>query len=135
MTSAAQHQDLEDDPTVRPNVRRYVDYRAYLRDMTAHLKATEPGFSYRVFARRAGFSSPNYLKLVSEGDRNLSVGSADKFARGLGLGADEGRVLKTLVELGAARNDHERNASYAKLRRLAASDEVARLRDEQFAIY
>jgi uncharacterized protein (TIGR02147 family) len=49
----------------------YRDYRAYLRDVYQSRKSSEYGFSYRAFAKRAGLSAPNYLKLVAEGQRNL----------------------------------------------------------------
>ena len=51
--------------------------------MISYLKATKPQFSYRYFSRVAGFSSPNFLKLVAEGQRNLSPKSIAKFAKKL----------------------------------------------------
>ncbi len=49
----------------------YTDYRAFLHDAYTHAKATNPAFSYRYFAKKAGFSSPNFLKLVIDGVYNL----------------------------------------------------------------
>ncbi|MCC6624226.1 MAG: TIGR02147 family protein [Deltaproteobacteria bacterium] len=119
----------------RPDICRFTDYRLYLRALVPHLKATRPGFSFRAFASRAGFSSPNYLKLVTDGQRNLAAESVDKFARGLGLTRREHDVFRLLVLLANARTDEERNALYAKLRERVVDDEVARLRDDQFAVY
>lgn len=56
----------------------YLDYRAFLADLYTAKKAR--GFSYRSFSRRAGLSSPNYLKLVIDGQRNLSAKMAERFA-------------------------------------------------------
>ena len=124
-----------EEPSGRPDICRFTDYRKYLRLLVPHLKATRPGFSFRAFAARAGFSSPNYLKLVADGQRNLAAESVDKFARGLGLTRREHDVFRLLVLLANARTDEERNALYQKLRERVVDDEVARLRDDQFAVY
>ena len=50
----------------------YLDYRAFLRDFYARAKATRRGFSFRAFSRKARLGSPNHLKRVMEGDRNLT---------------------------------------------------------------
>jgi uncharacterized protein (TIGR02147 family) len=103
--------------------------------MVAHLKATRPGFSFRSFARRAGFASPNYLKLVMDGLRNLAPESAEKFGIGLGLSTRESDVFQILVSFSSARNDEERNSAYVRLRERLVEEELTRLRDDQFAVY
>ncbi|MCK6546228.1 TIGR02147 family protein [Myxococcota bacterium] len=103
--------------------------------MIAYLKATRPQFSYRYFSRVAGFSSPNFLKLVAEGKRNLSPQSIAKFARGLGLDQREQETFETLVLLGQAETDAERNRYYARLRRRTSSSAAARLEDAQYKVY
>ena len=40
-----------------PKVFTYLDHRLFLRDWFEAKKALNHGYSYRVFARRAGFSS------------------------------------------------------------------------------
>ncbi|HRE87920.1 MAG TPA: TIGR02147 family protein [Myxococcota bacterium] len=119
----------------RPDVARFTDYRGYLKAMTAYLRATRPGFSFRSFARRAGFASPNYLKLVTDGLRNLAPESVERFARGLGLNKREHELFRMLVLLANARSDEERNAIYSRLRERVVGDEIAQLRDDQFAVY
>jgi uncharacterized protein (TIGR02147 family) len=133
----------EDSPVVlqaqntvsRPVPETFHDFRAYLRAMIEYLKATKPQFSYRYFSRIAGFSSPNFLKLVAEGKRNLSPQSIAKFARGLGLDQREQETFETLVLLGQAETDAERNRYYARLRRRASSSAAARLEDAQYKVY
>lgn len=119
----------------RPVPESFQDHRAYLRAMIAYLKATRPQFSYRYFSRVAGFSSPNFLKLVAEGKRNLSPQSIAKFARGLGLDQREQETFETLVLLGQAETDAERNRYYARLRRRTSSSAAARLEDAQYKVY
>ena len=125
----------EENTLERPDIRQYSDYRAYLRELIPHLKATDAEFSYRTFSRRAGFSSPNYLKLVAEGQRNLAAASIEKFARGLGLDRRERRVFRLLVLLDGARTDRERNDHYLGLLELVTDDPTARLRSHQFDVY
>jgi uncharacterized protein (TIGR02147 family) len=68
-----------------PDVFRFRDYRAYLRALYAHNKANGYGFSLRAFSKRAGLTSSNYLKLVMDGDRNLTSQAAGRFATACGL--------------------------------------------------
>jgi hypothetical protein len=63
------------------------DYRAALRALYAHKKQHEYGFSHRAFSRRAGLKSTNFLKLVMDGERNVSPKVAARFADALGLNA------------------------------------------------
>ena len=43
------------------------------------------GYSYRAFSKAAGFSSPNVLKLVIEGKRNIGPEAVENFITALGL--------------------------------------------------
>jgi len=97
------------------DVFAYLDYRAYLRDYYNARKAAGRGFSYRSFSRRAGLKSPNYLKLVVDGERNLSADMAERFAQACGLKDDEVRYFVDLVAFGQAATLSERNQHYARL--------------------
>ena len=121
--------------TVRPIPEAFDDHRVYLRAMIGFLKATRPAFSYRQFSRRAGFSSPNFLKLVAEGQRNLSESSIAKFGRGLDLDERELAVFEVLVRLGQSNTDAERNRWYAELRRSREALPVGRLEADQYELY
>lgn len=120
----------------RPAPESFDDYRAYLRAMITYLKASRPQFSYRYFSRMAGFSSPNFLKLVAEGKRNMSTRSIVKFSRGLGLDTQEAEAFETLVLLSQAQTDEERNRHYQRLRRHARRhSSAARLEEAQYRAY
>lgn len=97
------------------DVFAYLDYRAYLRDYYNARKAAGRGFSYRSFSRRAGLKSPNYLKLVMDGERNLSADMAERFAQACGLKDDEVRYFVDLVNFGQAASLAERNQHYGRL--------------------
>ena len=60
-------------------ILEYTDYRQYIADYYADRKA-KTAFSWQEFAKMAGFSSPVYLKYVSEGRFNLSEDAAVSIA-------------------------------------------------------
>jgi len=99
------------------DVFRYRDYRQYLRDVYAARKGSEYGFSYRAFARKAGLSAPNYLKLVADGQRNLTAEMAARFAKALGLRGEAADYFCDLVGFNQAPNAVERERCYQRLRR------------------
>ena len=61
------------------DILEYTDYRQYIADYYADRKA-KTAFSWQEFAKMAGFSSPVYLKYVSEGRFNLSAEAAARVA-------------------------------------------------------
>ncbi|MBI2343944.1 MAG: TIGR02147 family protein [Deltaproteobacteria bacterium] len=98
-----------------PDIYTYTDYRAFLRDAYAEAKARFPHFSYRYFARHAGFSSPNFLKLVIEGKRNLSEESIPKFAQVFQLKRRERRFFEMLVRFNQAKRPEEQEECYRRI--------------------
>jgi uncharacterized protein (TIGR02147 family) len=97
------------------DVYGYLDYRAFLRDHYASKKASSRAFSYRSFSKRAGVSSPNYLKLVIEGKRSLSPKMAERFGQACGLDAEATRYFSHLVAFNQAKTSVERAQYYDKL--------------------
>ncbi len=96
------------------DVFAYLDYRAFLRDHYLAKKAAR-GFSYRAFSKRAGLKSPNYLKLVIDGERNLTPQMAERFAQALGLDGESLTYFVDLVAFNQAKTSTERSNQYARL--------------------
>lgn len=88
------------------NIFSYVDYRTFLKDLCRRKKEENPTFSFRNFARVAGFSSCSFLKMVMDGKRNLSPDSARRFASALKLSRTERNFFLDLVLFTQA-TDHE----------------------------
>lgn len=103
-----------DPDTTAPNVYSFLDYRAFLRAYYEHKKGVGK-LSFRAFSQRAGLRSPNYLKLVMDGQRNLSSDMAPRFARACGLTGDGERYFERLVDFNQARTVDERTHCYRKL--------------------
>ena len=97
------------------SVFEFLDYRDFLRRYYELKKAEGRGFSYRAFSRRAGLSAPNHLKRVIDGARNLSAESARKYAKALGLQADESNYFCDLVAFNQARSHDERSDAYQRM--------------------
>jgi uncharacterized protein (TIGR02147 family) len=101
--------------TGRVDVFEYVDYRAFLRDYYAHEKRARRSFSHRAFSRRVGLGSPNHLKRVMDGERNLTLEMAARFAEALALSGEAAEYFVQLVRFGQARSSVERARAYEKL--------------------
>ena len=95
------------------DVFRYLDYRLFLADFYRLGKGR--GFSYRGFSRAARLRSPNYLKLIIEGQRNLTAEMAERFAAACRLTGDEAEYFVELVRFSQATSDAERNQAYRRL--------------------
>lgn len=97
---------------VRPEVAKYSDFRLFLGDFYKYKKAHRSGFSFRKFAELAGMKSPNYLQLVINGKRNLSLDSARAVTKALKLSKIESQYFLSLVQRSLAQNDEEREKAH-----------------------
>jgi uncharacterized protein (TIGR02147 family) len=109
------------------DVFRYRDYRSFLRDYYERNKQRRGGYSLRAFSRGTGLRSPNYLKLVMDGDRNLTPTMALRFAEGCGLAGDAVEYFCELVSFNQARLARERELHYERLKRFSRFRKVHKL--------
>jgi uncharacterized protein (TIGR02147 family) len=98
-----------------PDIFAHDDFRAYLRAYYAFRKKQGRGFSLRTFSRQAALQSSNYLKLVMDGDRNLSAAMAERFAKACGLRGPAADYFCELVAYGQAETAAERERAYRRL--------------------
>lgn len=109
------------------DVFRYLEVRAYLGAYYDAMKARGRGFSYRAFSRRVGLSSPNHLKRVIDGERDLTPAMATRYADAIGLQDDARSYFIDLAAFGRAPTAAARDAAYRRLlgyRRVRASHEL-----------
>jgi uncharacterized protein (TIGR02147 family) len=83
--------------------------------MFAYKKQTTPSYSYRFFSRMAGFTSPNFLKLVMDGQRNLTNTSVAGIAKGFKLKKPERDFFENLVFMNQAVDHTEQDHYYRKM--------------------
>ena len=80
------------------NVFEFLDYRAFLRAHYETEKQRRAAFSHRFFSRLAGLRSPNFLKLVMDGERNLGPETVPKFIHALGLTGEASSLVTSAIE-------------------------------------
>lgn len=107
-----------------PDVFRFLNARAYLKAVYDHRKATTRSFSYRAFSKRAGLGSPNYLKLVIDGDRNLTAPMALRFGEALDLSGSRLAYFQDLVAFTQAKTTDQRARYYERLIRFREHREL-----------
>lgn len=96
-----------------PILNLYTDHRLYLKDHYEFKRRQTEGsirpYSYATFSAAADIKSPNYLKLIIEGQRNLSPEMAKKFAKALQLNKEDTEEFLALVKYSQASEPLERN--------------------------
>lgn len=115
-------------------ITEYMDYRAYMRDFYEERKRSSV-FSWREFAKLAGFSSSGYLKLVCDGKTRLSRVGAVKVATAMDLVGFHYEFFLLLVEFCDAVNEDARMAALTQLQNLAKENNVRVMGAEAFDYY
>jgi len=117
--------DVEPDVNA-PDVHRYLDPRAFLRDWVEARRAVDPSFSARAFSRLVGKSSPGLLAEFLDG-RRLSARMVRAITKGLGLTGESAAFYEALVGLDQARSSHDRNAAWSRISASRTFREARRL--------
>lgn len=99
------------------SIYEYLDYRLYLRNYYEDQKRADPGFSYRIWADRAGFKAKDFILRVMRGESRLSGESAHTLARAMNLSSAESRYFKEMVRYNQAKTFKEQELCYSRLHR------------------
>lgn len=109
-----------------PQVVDFLNYRDYLRAFYLYKRELTKGhirrYNYSYFSAAADIRSPNYLRLVIEGQRNLSDEMAYRFAKALQLNKENTEEFVLLVKYNqetdpSLRNQLLKNLSDFRLQR------------------
>lgn len=102
-----------------PQVSDYMDFRQYLASFFEYKRKLTASdirpYNYAAFSAGANIKSPNYLKMIIEGRRNLSEEMVLKFAKALGLNKEATEDFELLVSYGQATDPADRNMFLKKL--------------------
>lgn len=124
MKSQAASQSVAPTTPQHPVLGEYTDFRQYLKDVYEYRRLTEStglrSYSYSTFSAAADIKSPNYLKLIIEGRRNLSEDMITRFAKALRLSRTDAEEFRALVRYGQAVEPIERNQFLKELADLRA---------------
>jgi len=119
----------------KPNIFEFTDYREYLRKMYEHRKKNSRSFSFRSFARLAEMGSPNYLKLVMDGKRNLTQKTITQFVKGLQLNRSEAEFFENLVYFNQSEASEDKNKFFERMGRSRRYREIKQIQSQQFDFY
>jgi uncharacterized protein (TIGR02147 family) len=101
----------------------YQDYHAFLSDYYEERKRTS-AFSWREFAKIAGFVSPSYLKDVCCGKTNLSKVTMGRVANAVGLVGYEVVYFEAMVQFGNAKTDDAKKKFLEQMHSIALDHKV-----------
>lgn len=117
------------------NIYNYTDYQKYLKEWYEFKKNQPEGFSYRTMNDVMGFTSPNYLKLIIDGDRHVGRSSIKKIVDGLQLSKLEGEYFSYLVFFAKAKNHVDRNFYYGQIARIRNSKIIGEITNDKYIYY
>ena len=116
------------------SVTEYKNYREYVLDYYQERKRCS-AFTWREFAKDAGFASGSYLKLVSDGKTRLREESAKKTALAMGLVGFEFDYFVLMVRYENAKTDKEKKKCFEEMQALGEASRVKILGSEMYTFY
>ena len=116
------------------SVTEYKNYREYVLDYYQERKRCS-AFTWREFAKDAGFASGSYLKLVSDGKTRLREESAKKTALAMGLVGFEFDYFVLMVRYENAKTDQEKKKCFEEMQALGEASRVKILGSEMYTFY
>ena len=116
------------------DVLEYANYRQYIADYYADRKA-KSAFTWPEFAQAAGFSSPVYLKYVSEGRFNLSDAAVERVAKAMHLADYEQEYFAEMVKFDHAKKDADKKTIFKKMLSIAEAHKTKILEGDAFRFF
>ena len=115
-------------------ITEYRDYRRCMQDFYDERKRCG-AFSWREFCKIAGFSSPNYMKLVCMGQSKLSKIKSPNVAKAMGLVGYEEEYFKQLVAFCNATDDFSKKEALLAMEKIAQEHKIRVIDSETFQYY
>lgn len=120
--------------TMEP-INHYTDYRAYLRDFFQDRKKSNPSYSYRLFNKTAGITSPSLFKEIVDHKRGLTPATIPLFIKGMHLNDRDARFFRAMVRFNQAKTDHEKLEQLEFMRGLKPSVKQTLVPMSQYEYY
>ena len=112
-------------------VMEYNNFRIYVRDFYSERK-DRSGYTWRDFAKAAGYSSPVFLKLVCDGKANLSEVGVERVAAAMGLVGVDLQYFRLLVAFNQCKDSAAKKKIYKQMRAIAEENAVSLVGAEQY---
>lgn len=116
------------------SVVEYKDYREYVLDYYRERKRTS-AFTWREFAKIAGFASGSYLKLVCDGKTRLREEGAKKTALAMGLLGFEYDYFVLMVRYESAKTERDKKKCFEEMQALSDAHHVKILGSDLYTFY
>ncbi|MCB0357742.1 MAG: TIGR02147 family protein [Bdellovibrionales bacterium] len=100
----------------KPIIWNYHNYREFLKDWLAYLKASQSAYSLRMIAKKTKIS-PSSITMVLKGQRTLTNNLLQKLTPYLNLNSQELSYLKLLIIVTDAKDPDKRLEALKKLQR------------------
>ena len=118
-----------------PDIYRYTDYRAFLRDYFEEQKAINTAFSHQFFARKANIKSSGFVLHVMKGERNVTKPVLLNIARAIGLDPARTEYFEDLVSFGQAKTQSDREFYFGRIAAKRKNVKSKALDDRQYEFY
>ncbi|MBQ9226112.1 MAG: TIGR02147 family protein [Fibrobacter sp.] len=116
------------------DVFEYTGYRQYIADFYAERKV-KSAFTWREFARMAGFSSSVHLKYVSEGRFNLGEDAVERVAKAMGLDGNRLEYFRAMVEFDHAVTDNIKKEIFERMLSIAKQSNAKVIEGDAFRYF
>lgn len=116
------------------SVVEYQDYHTFLGEVFVERKA-RAGFTWREFAKLAGYASPVYLKLVADGKSRLSELGVERVASALGIVGKELQYFRLLVQYNHSQDREFKKQIWSEMRAIAEACQVTVVGAQQYDYY
>jgi uncharacterized protein (TIGR02147 family) len=111
-----------------PALKDYTDFRKYLAEYYDYRREISKKdlrpYNYSVFSAAADIKSPNYLKMIIDGKRNLSPDMIGKFAKALALNKEQTEEFAIMVNFGQASDPADRNLYLKELSEIRVEQQL-----------
>ena len=116
------------------DVFEYTGYRQYIADFYAERKV-KSAFTWREFARMAGFASSVHLKYVSEGRFNLGEEAVERVAKAMGLRGNRLEYFRAMVEFDHAATDNIKKEIFDRMLSIAKRSDAKVIEGDAFRYF
>ena len=113
----------------------YTDFRQLLKEYVSARKAQNKVFSYRWYSQKAGYSSPNFLKLVIDGQRSLTDDGVERLAKVFTWTAAHRKYFQLLVNFDRCKSQSEKSSLALEIAQSQASQQTSALNKDQMSYY
>ena len=116
------------------SIFEYRNYREFIRDFYESRKRCS-AFTWREFAKLAGFSSSGYLKLVCDGKTRLSKVAVEKVLPAMNLSGAQADFFRQMVEYCDSASAEKRYAAFEQMMSIARENRVEFLEAKSFEYF